>query len=208
MKNNQRGCSVQSGWVINVQCTAGGCWPMSVHAETEGCDWCGIYSSNQDSPFSWQVICSMMVSVCPIMVSMSTSLSLSLSLALLATVCRTPYRATRCPTMPHYQPVSLRRPVKLRSKAAEATAQLTLERCSIRRHLYDAARLREVAATCTTFINYFHYMVMLWVSQLKKFGNVRLRIQKLKMNMTLWPGIDVVRPALPTKTQWDLEMEN
>lgn len=62
------------------------------------------------------------------MLHMSTSFSLSPSLALLATVSRTPSRVTRCPTMPHYQPVSLRRLAKLRSKAAEATGQLTVER--------------------------------------------------------------------------------
>lgn len=101
------------------------------------------------------------------MLPMSTSFSLSPSLALLATVSRTPSRVTRCPTMPHYQPVSLRRLAKLRSKAAEATGQLTLEHFCVGRDSSDGARLTEGAATCSTFINCFNYVEMLRVSELQ-----------------------------------------
>ena len=85
---------------------------------------------------NWQVICSMMVPVCPIMVSVSTFLSLSLSPAPFVswgTVCLTPHQVTRCPTMPHYQLVRLRKPGKLMSKvSSEAAAQLTLGHCCVR----------------------------------------------------------------------------
>lgn len=83
---------------------------------------------------NWQVICSMMVRICPIMISFSTFLSCSLSsFVSWRTVCPTLYQVTCWPTMPHYQLVRLRKPGKLMSKVStEAAAQLTLGHCCVR----------------------------------------------------------------------------
>lgn len=83
---------------------------------------------------NWQVICSMMVPVCPTMVSTSTLFSLLPSpFVSRRTVCPAPYQVTCCPTMPHYRLVRQRKLGKLMSKlSTEAAVQLTLGHCCVR----------------------------------------------------------------------------